>query len=109
MNKLVTPLRRVELNDPVNVRDVDAASCQIRRQQHCTTRRVVFPAQRKLPKLVVNLGALLLIDFSVEFAHDVALASLREQVLQRLLVEVHGGASPEEDDETFGLKRVNEA
>ena len=33
VHKLVAPLRRIELDDPVNVWDVDAPRCQVCRQQ----------------------------------------------------------------------------
>ena len=100
MHELVAPLGWVELNDPVDVRDVDASGCQVRRQEH-GTRSVAVLTELQAPKLVVNLGPFLLIDLSVEFADDMTFVCLTEQVLESFLVEVDRRAGSKEDDQSL--------
>ena len=103
MDELVAPLGRVKLHDPVHVGNVDSSSRQVSRQKHCTGGVSVFAKSEAL-ELVVNLGALFLIDLSVQLLHRVHRAvTVFEEVLEAFLVEVDGSAGAEENHKPLRL------
>ena len=60
MDELVTPLRRVKLDDPVYIRDVDSSCREICCQKHAAAGTQFFFSER-----LINLSSLLLANFSM--------------------------------------------
>ena len=77
MHELVTPLWWVELDDPVDVRNVNASCGEVSRQEHCTA-SASFSIDFSLSELLVDLCPLLLVDLPVQLAHEMGLALLLE-------------------------------
>jgi hypothetical protein len=65
VHKLVTVLRRVELHDPVNSRDVDTSRTQVSGQKNDSFSGPLL----KLSEPLVDLASLLLIDLAMKFEH----------------------------------------
>ena len=81
MHELVRVLRRVVLDDPVDIRDVDTSGCQVCRQEHLMLVRLLLAFE-----LVVNLASFLLIYLAVELKKG---ALVRAEKSKYQHMEVH--------------------
>jgi len=83
MDERVTPLRRVELDDPVNIGNIDTSSSQIGGQKHGTTTLELFTSER-----FIYLSSLFLPDFTVQFTGSVPGFLFRKDEFKDLVMEV---------------------
>ena len=108
MHKLVAPLGRIKLNNPVDVGDVNSARRQVRCQQDCTRiiqNQVVF-FKVYLFEFVVHFGSFLLVDLPVQLRHQMLLVQLFEKTGDGCLMIIYTCASRKEDDYSFLGSRV---
>jgi hypothetical protein len=108
VDKLVAPLRRIKLNDPVHVGDIDTSCCQISCQQHGAP-LIIDLVELYGPEGSIDLRTLFLFNFSMQFCHLVAYFQLLKDGFQCLMVEVNRCTGAEEDNKALRFQGVQES
>ena len=101
MNKLITVLRRVILNDPIYFRDIDSSRSQISSKQELMFLHIIMVLALEG---CINLGSLFLIDFPVQLV-DLSI----NQELQGKVMEVHRCTSSKEHNNPRRLSVLKES